>query len=66
MSLQAVAVGYIHIDGEPTGAAEAQNTTCADCTESSGSLLPPSLSKNPAAPAVKREAEEDWGAKRWR
>jgi bifunctional non-homologous end joining protein LigD len=21
--------------------------------------------KNPAAPAVKREAEEDWGAKRW-
>jgi bifunctional non-homologous end joining protein LigD len=23
-------------------------------------------SKNPAAPAVKREAEEDWGAKRWR
>jgi bifunctional non-homologous end joining protein LigD len=22
--------------------------------------------KNPAAPAVKREAEEDWGAKRWR
>ena len=23
-------------------------------------------SKNPAAPAVKREAEEDWGRKRWR
>jgi hypothetical protein len=23
-------------------------------------------SKNPEAPAVKREAEEDWGAKRWR
>jgi bifunctional non-homologous end joining protein LigD len=23
-------------------------------------------SKNPAAPAVKREAEADWGAKRWR
>jgi ATP-dependent DNA ligase len=22
--------------------------------------------KNPAAPAVKREAEEDWGKKRWR
>jgi hypothetical protein len=22
--------------------------------------------KNPAAPAVKREAEEDWGEKRWR
>ena len=22
--------------------------------------------KNPAAPAVKREAEEDWGTKRWR
>jgi ATP-dependent DNA ligase len=22
-------------------------------------------SKNPAAPAVKREAEEDWSAKRW-
>jgi hypothetical protein len=21
--------------------------------------------KNPAAPAVKREAEEDWGANRW-
>ena len=21
--------------------------------------------KNPAAPAVKREAEEDWGGKRW-
>jgi hypothetical protein len=21
--------------------------------------------KNPAAPAMKREAEEDWGAKRW-
>jgi bifunctional non-homologous end joining protein LigD len=21
--------------------------------------------KNPAAPAIKREAEEDWGAKRW-
>jgi bifunctional non-homologous end joining protein LigD len=21
--------------------------------------------KNPAAPAVKREAEEDWGKKRW-
>jgi ATP-dependent DNA ligase len=21
--------------------------------------------KNPTAPAVKREAEEDWGAKRW-
>jgi hypothetical protein len=21
--------------------------------------------KNPAAPAVKREAEEDWGNKRW-
>ena len=21
--------------------------------------------KNPAAPAVKRETEEDWGAKRW-
>jgi ATP-dependent DNA ligase len=21
--------------------------------------------KNPAAPAVKREAEEDWGEKRW-
>ena len=23
-------------------------------------------SKNPAAPAVKREAEEDWGKERWR
>jgi len=23
-------------------------------------------SKNPAAPAVKREAEEDWGRERWR
>jgi bifunctional non-homologous end joining protein LigD len=23
-------------------------------------------SKNPAAPAVKREAEEDWGGRRWR
>jgi ATP-dependent DNA ligase len=23
-------------------------------------------SKNPAAPSVKREAEEDWGKKRWR
>jgi hypothetical protein len=23
-------------------------------------------SKNPGAPAVKREAEEDWGDKRWR
>jgi bifunctional non-homologous end joining protein LigD len=23
-------------------------------------------SKNPAAPAAKREAEEDWGVKRWR
>jgi bifunctional non-homologous end joining protein LigD len=23
-------------------------------------------SKNPAAPAVKREAEEDWGKKKWR
>jgi ATP-dependent DNA ligase len=22
--------------------------------------------KNPAAPAVKREAEEDWGKERWR
>ena len=22
--------------------------------------------KNPAAPAVRREAEEDWGKKRWR
>jgi hypothetical protein len=22
--------------------------------------------KNPAAPAVKREAEEDWGRERWR
>jgi ATP-dependent DNA ligase len=22
--------------------------------------------KNPTAPAVKREAEEDWGKKRWR
>jgi len=22
--------------------------------------------KNPAAPAVKREAEEDWGWRRWR
>jgi ATP-dependent DNA ligase len=22
--------------------------------------------KNPAAPAVKREADEDWGARRWR
>ena len=22
--------------------------------------------KNPAAPAVKREAEEDWGKNRWR
>ena len=22
--------------------------------------------KNPAAPAVKREAEEDWGNRRWR
>jgi bifunctional non-homologous end joining protein LigD len=24
------------------------------------------LMKNPAAPAVKREAEEDWGKERWR
>jgi ATP-dependent DNA ligase len=23
-------------------------------------------SKNPAAPAVKREAEEDWGKEKWR
>jgi bifunctional non-homologous end joining protein LigD len=23
-------------------------------------------SKNPAAPAVKREAEEDWGKQKWR
>jgi len=23
-------------------------------------------SKNPAAPAVKRAAEEDWGGRRWR
>jgi ATP-dependent DNA ligase len=23
-------------------------------------------SKNPAAPAVKREGEEDWGKERWR
>jgi bifunctional non-homologous end joining protein LigD len=23
-------------------------------------------SKNPSAPAVKREAEEDWGKERWR
>jgi ATP-dependent DNA ligase len=23
-------------------------------------------SKNPAAPSVKREAEEDWGKERWR
>jgi hypothetical protein len=24
------------------------------------------LVKNPAAPAVRREAEEDWGRERWR
>jgi len=36
-------IDYIHIDDEPTGAAEAQSTTCADCTESSGSLLPGQL-----------------------
>jgi len=41
------------------------------CYAAAGGLMPPRSPdwlkmKNPAAPAVKREAEEDWGKERWR
>jgi hypothetical protein len=51
-------IDYIHIDGEATGAAEAQNTTCADWARCSGDLLPPS------PPAEKATARQDQAGKK--
>ena len=38
---------------------------CLDSTYRSGRVDHWLKVKNPAAPAVKRDAEEDWGNKRW-